>query len=321
MRLRVTAKKLNKRKSIPITLPDSTNITGIVNKDVEFEGEEVVSVPNPSLGKWYRDRDGFFYWGGGVSVIEVPVNDQDVDLLNENKIALENSMITPAVKRKVEQVVNVFETSKKDGDYGALVTLVDHIDSQTGARSVQVTYGRSQTTEFGHLKELVKDYIEHQGMFANILVPYLDKIGKEPSLAHDNNFCQTLKKAGREDPIMKNCQDALFEQKYFQPAQTWFVNNGFVLPLSLLVIYDSFIHSGSILQFLRKRFSTPVPANGGAEKDWITDYVNVRHQWLSNHSVELLRHTAYRTACLLQQIKTQNWDLTQPIKVLGIEIA
>jgi major intracellular serine protease len=66
MQLVVTANKLNKRKVIPISFPDTNNITGVVNKNFIFEGEEVTEVPNPALGKWYKDRDGSFYWGGGV---------------------------------------------------------------------------------------------------------------------------------------------------------------------------------------------------------------------------------------------------------------
>lgn len=67
MQLIVKARKLNKRKVIPSFLPDPNNIAGIVNENFSFEGDEVVNVPNPDLGKWYVDRDGYFYWGGGLS--------------------------------------------------------------------------------------------------------------------------------------------------------------------------------------------------------------------------------------------------------------
>lgn len=68
MQLTVKAKKLYKRKVIPSFLPDPKNIVGIVNENFTFEGEEVTNVPNPALGKWYVDRDGHFYWGGGVEL-------------------------------------------------------------------------------------------------------------------------------------------------------------------------------------------------------------------------------------------------------------
>ena len=65
----VTAAKLNKRKVIPAMLPDANSIAGIVFKNFVFEGDEVTTVPNPGLGKWYKDRDGFFYWGGALAVV------------------------------------------------------------------------------------------------------------------------------------------------------------------------------------------------------------------------------------------------------------
>ncbi len=62
----VSVKTLNKRKVVPVNFPDSDNIIGEVKEGFSFEGEEVAIVPNPNLGKWYKDRDGHFYWGGGV---------------------------------------------------------------------------------------------------------------------------------------------------------------------------------------------------------------------------------------------------------------
>ena len=67
MQLVVTAKKLNKRRIVPANFPDRDNIIGEVKEGFSFEGEEVAIVPNPDLGKWYQDRDGSFYWGGGIS--------------------------------------------------------------------------------------------------------------------------------------------------------------------------------------------------------------------------------------------------------------
>ncbi|MEI7661433.1 MAG: S8/S53 family peptidase [Bacteroidota bacterium] len=61
----VTATKLNKRR-FPVTdLSDKTNITGTVFHGYTFLGEEIPEQAN-ALGKWYRDRDGYYYWGGGV---------------------------------------------------------------------------------------------------------------------------------------------------------------------------------------------------------------------------------------------------------------
>ena len=316
----VKAKKLNKRKNVPAFLPDPGSIIGFVKENFIFEGEEVAIVPNPDLGKWYKDRDNNFYWGGGLNIHEAPVDEQAGELSLPNNGLLEDVAISPLIKKKVEQVINAFETGSAQGNYATLVKLRDHSDPETHTRIVQVTFGRSQTTEFGHLKSLVQDYIDSNGITANELKPFLNRIGKTPSLATNDDFCNALITAGKKDPVMKVCQDRLFDAKYYQPAFGWFSENGFKLPLSLLVIYDSKIHSGSILPFLRKKFSTVVPASGGNEKDWISNYVNARHDWLANHSDSLLRKTVYRTECFKEQLQHNNWDLSQTIKAHGVII-
>jgi chitosanase len=320
LQLIVKAKLLNKRKFIPAFLPDSTGLAGIVKENFIFEGEEVTVVPNPSLGKWYKDRDNHFYWGGGLNILEKHEDENAPELAVPDNSRMESISITPLIKRKIEQVINAFETGSAEGNYGALVKLKDFNDPDTNTRIVQVTFGRSQTTEFGHLKSLIQDYVVRNGVFADKLKPFLPRIGKKPSLAGDTVFCDALKNAGRNDPIMRSCQDELFDAKYYLPAHSWFISNQFNLPLSLLVIYDSKIHSGGILGFLRKKFSTVVPASGGNEKEWITNYVNARHNWLANHSDALLRKTIYRTECFKDQIQNGNWDLSQTINAHGVKI-
>lgn len=120
---------------------------------------------------------------------------------------------------------------------------------------------------------------------------------------------------------MRTVQDTFFDERYFAPAIHWGDTNRFTLALSALTIYDSFIHSGTIFDFLRKRFSEAPPAKGGDEKTWITEYVDVRHEWLATHPRPVLRGTVYRTQCLKDQIARGNWDLSQlPIIANGIEV-
>ncbi len=187
-------------------------------------------------------------------------------------------MIASSVKNKIEDIINVFESGSLNGNYSTLVKYKDYTDPVTNANLVQVTYGRSQTTEFGNLKGLVKMYIDANGKFAQQLQPYFNHIGKKPSLSTNKDFCDALVSAGKTDPLMKTCQDDFFDSYYFMPAFSWFQQMGFTLPLSLLVIYDSEIHSGGVPDFLRKRFPEKPPVKGGNEKNWIRQYVDVRHQ-------------------------------------------
>jgi chitosanase len=225
-------------------------------------------------------------------------------------------LLTPNQRKLIERVLNVAETGKPDGDCGAIALFND------GPHDIkQVTYGRSQTTEYGNLRELVIMYVNANGAFSGKLKPYVDKIGAVP-LANDQTFIDLLRRAGREDPVMQRVQDAFFAKRYFDPAMRWADAHGFVQPLSALVIYDSYIHSGSILWLIRRRFTESPPSAGGDEKAWISAYVKARHAWLSQHSRPAVRKSIYRTKCYLAQIDAENWRLqTVPIIMNGTKVS
>lgn len=60
----VTVTKLNKRRTPIVNLSDKSNVIGTVNKGFTFES---VNELTNTMGRWYEDRDGFFYWGGGLA--------------------------------------------------------------------------------------------------------------------------------------------------------------------------------------------------------------------------------------------------------------
>ena len=60
-------------------------------------------------------------------------------------------------KRKIIQVVNVFETGTPNGNYSNISIYADG-PAIGGQRIKQITYGRSQTTEYGVLKILIQEY-------------------------------------------------------------------------------------------------------------------------------------------------------------------
>jgi len=68
MKLLVIVNKLNKRSKVPASFAEKDNVIGVVMKGFVFEGKEVTNVPNPAMGKWFVDRSGAFYWGGGLLV-------------------------------------------------------------------------------------------------------------------------------------------------------------------------------------------------------------------------------------------------------------
>jgi chitosanase len=215
-----------------------------------------------------------------------------------------------------DRVINVFETGTVKGNYGAISIYND------GPHDIyQITYGRSQTTEYGNLGKLVDMYSKAGGLYSDELQPYVKLIGNV-ALVQNEPFKTLLRKAGNDDPVMWATQDKFFDLVYFEPARKWAETNGFTLGLSMLVIYDSFIHSGGILGFLRSRFSELTPKKGGDEKVWIGQYVDVRNKWLSTHSKPVIKASAYRTRDLLREIKRSNWDLALlPILANGTPVS
>jgi chitosanase len=224
-------------------------------------------------------------------------------------------VLTTSQRAICERVINVFETGSVRGHYGAIAIFGD------GPHNIrQITYGRSQTTEYGNLRELVSRYSAAGGTFSDQLRPFVPLIGRT-ALVDNATFKDLLKRAGNEDPVMERVQDAFFADRYFNPAMRWAGTNGFTLGLSALVIYDSFIHSGGILDFLRARFRESPPARGGNEQVWITQYTETRHNWLLTHSNPPVRASAYRTADLLREIRRGNWDLAlTPIMANGTPV-
>lgn len=219
-------------------------------------------------------------------------------------------------KRLIQRVINVFETGTPDGDYGNISIYHD------GPHDIrQITYGRSQTTEYGNLRELIADYIGANGTLSSALQPFADRIGSVP-LTDNADFKTLLRRAGREDPVMKTTQDRFFDKRYFQPAIKWATENGFTQPLSALVIYDSFIHSGRILWPIRNMFAESPPAAGGNEKAWTAAYVKARHKWLRTHHRPAVRLTVYRMKCFQKEVDRNNWNLSQvPINANGTNVS
>ena len=197
-------------------------------------------------------------------------------------------------------------------------------DGKNGRR--QVTLGIQFDEASGDLGRVLNLYTKKDGRYAQELSRYRPLVNTGDDdvstvLARDDAFKALLRKAG-SDPVMQSVQDNIFAAETWGPAQQWFNENGFTLPLSMLVISDSFLQSGSMLQFLRNRFREVPPAQGGREKVFIEDYTNHRHLWLSGSGNRAIHNSAYRTRCYLAQINSENWNLDSlPIVMNGVRVA
>lgn len=154
LQIKVTAATLNKRSKIPAQLPDPQSIVGAVKQGFTFEGVEVTDVMS-ELGKWYRDRDGHYYWGGGVAVIAVlpdPVPPASANV----SIPKAGKMIT------TPQLISRFGKPDEDGsDYLVKIDL---------PYPMRLSWDKNTTIKSMRCHKLVADDLKK--IFADILKEY-----------------------------------------------------------------------------------------------------------------------------------------------------
>ena len=216
-------------------------------------------------------------------------------------------------KPLIKQILLAFEQSSTKIKYDKIYK---YDDGPNGIKQITLSFG---ITEFGNLRNFLKDYISADGENAKYFASHIDKVGKV-SLVTDNDFIDKLKESA-SDPIMQKCQEEAFEKMYIDPAYQFCTKNGLVKNLSKLVIADSYLHSGSILSSLRNSFKETVPSNGGNEEKWVECYCKARKSWLANHSRKILHNTVYRMNFMLDRIEKGDWELTQsPFNANGVKI-
>lgn len=202
-------------------------------------------------------------------------------------------------KDLIKQILLAFEQSSTKIKYNKIYTFED---GPNDIKQITLSFG---ITEYGNLKQLIKNYCLKNGSLTKEFTPYIPKIGVT-SLVNDNKFLNLLISSGN-DPVMQLCQEEAYDSMYINPAFDWCDKNKFKHNLSKLVVCDSYLQSGCVLQFLRKRF----PATVDNEKEWVKQYCETRRKWLAEHSRTILNKTVYRMDLMLELIKKDDWDLTQ----------
>jgi chitosanase len=225
----------------------------------------------------------------------------------------------PALVSLIRRILSVAETGKADWKSSAVYIYAD--DNRFKPPRKQVTLSIGFTEGGGNLKKVLQRYVDKGGKLGTSFAAYLPTLGSAATRAGDTKFIGLLKEAGTE-PAMVEAQRECFDEMYLGPAFTWASANGFGLPLSYLVIADSYLHSGSMLAFLMNAFAEKKPAAGGNEKAWIKAYLNERKRWLANHSNKILNGTVYRANCFMEQMARDNWNLqNSPIVMNGTSVA
>lgn len=223
-------------------------------------------------------------------------------------------MLTQTQKKTAESIINIFETNEVLGNYGQVTV----ISGDTG----HLTFGRSQTTlGSGNLYKLLKRYCDNGGArFRSRLEPYLPLCRRKATdLDEDMSLHNTLR-ATADDVVMRDTQDEFFDQEYWQPAAASAEREGLVSPLSVAVVYDSFVH-GSWPMLRDRTINKYGSASEIGEQEWVRGYVKTRRAWLAGHSREDLRKTVYRMDEFQFLMSDDNWHLRLPLVVRDKEIS
>lgn len=231
--------------------------------------------------------------------------------------------LTPSQKHVIDCVLSIFETGRVPtaASYSTCTILKD---------GAGISYGKHQCTDrSGSLDLVVKKYIELGGAHADAFQAYLPYLAANkstlenpggPYSAETVNLIGLLKTAG-QDAVMQKAQDEVFDTNYFAPALNHAANVGAKHALTVLVIYDTCIHSGpGGVTMIRNKFAAASPANGGDEKEWVKAYLNARRNWLASNANPLVRRTVYRMDALMEIVNAGNWDLAVPLKVRSVSI-
>jgi len=220
--------------------------------------------------------------------------------------------VTALQKKTAQAIVNIFETGRVLGDYGAVAVIA----GDTG----HLSYGRSQATlSGGGLYTLLSDYCASAGaQMAEQFRPLLPRFeAKDLTLDTDDRTHALLREAGK-DPAMRDAQDRFFGKGYWEPACAAAARLSLSTALSIAVVYDGHVHGSFAL--IRDRVNKAATiAAGMAEKSWIAAYVAARKAWLLGAKGKL-PDTAYRMDEFTRLIAEQKWELPLPIVVRGVSI-
>ena len=223
-------------------------------------------------------------------------------------------MLTHTQKKTAEAIVNLFETSEVLGDYSKVTLIAE----DTG----HLTFGRSQTTlDSGNLYELVRRYWDNGGArFGGRLAPWLPRLEASDTDLDDDLKLQNLLRASADDPVMRDSQDAFFDEFYWQPAVRAAEREGITNALGVAVVYDSHVH-GAWLK-MRDRTNAEVgKLTEAGERQWLQAYVATRRAWLASHPRQDLRATVYRMDAFRRLMDQDFWNLELPLVVRDKEIS
>jgi chitosanase len=220
------------------------------------------------------------------------------------------SNFTERDKAAARAILSVFETGKEQGDPSAIAVLDD---------GAGVSFGLHQAThQSGSLEAVLREFARLAPVHQASALKWAEQLsnrtpGNVVAVGRNAAFKTWLRQAG-VTAEMKAAQENVFDENYMNPALAECARCDFVEPLSLAIVYDAYIQGGwakcrDNTNFQHKR---AVP-----EKQWITDYLNVRTAYLKGLKSKAAQASVYRPQAFQALVRTGNWSLKTPFIVRG----
>lgn len=289
----------------------------------------VLASPPPGPGYFLGTDPGAV---GGVSWLPLP----GLAPTPEVSVPAIDPYDLPETRRVVWSLLSIVETGglPSPTSRGTVAILKDRAG---------ISYGQHQATDAGGtLDAICVDYVAAGGRFSEAIRTAIPRLAANETASATSldsaaswirDLAATLQRAGLEDPIMAEVQDAVFARIYWLPAIAEARALGLRSKLALAVIYDSHVQSGSGgVSRIRPLFAERPPTNGGEEKAWVAAYVGARAKWLetfkstktsadpttqarirSDHE-SAVHASAYRMRWFGELVALGRWDLPLPLK-------
>lgn len=196
----------------------------------------------------------------------------------------------------------------------------DSVGVQPG-EACRLTFGRSRASlGSGHLHLLVERYCGTVGARLGArLRAWLPALASRSPAADREGKLHNLLRASADDPIMRDLQDSLFDELYWDPALRAAARLGLRSPLALAVVHDGWIQGAWTP--LRDRASAAGTVQQVGEHEWTRRYVTLRREWLATHPNPLLRESVGRMDAFLRLMDEDAWALPLPLVLRGEEIS
>jgi hypothetical protein len=222
-------------------------------------------------------------------------------------------ILTPDEKGAVRCIISTFENGTPKLKYGSVAR---HKDGPGGIR--QLTYGWCQFTDGSDsLDEVLRRYMEytlagveaHNAADFTIVKNRLPRFvsGRKADIlanANDTVLHESLERLGA-DVYMRRAQHEVFDEGYLNKALRICAASDFLSPLSVAVVCDSLVQGSFAL--IRDQIDSKL-----GEREWITNYLTKRTNWLRHHPKTILKGTRCRPESLLRLAATGNWELKTP---------